>query len=78
MDTRPPSQHPAPPPETPARTPKSAEDWRDRYEAEHARAERLHAVLNHIATLTATGRADPDAALDQIGIIARDTLRGTR
>ncbi len=76
--SRPPTQPPAPLPETLARATQTAEDWRDKWQAEHERAERLHVALNHIAALTATGRSNPDAALDEIGITARRALRGTR
>ncbi len=77
MNTRPPTQPPAPLPATLNRAVTVATDWQQQAHAEHQRAEHLHDLLNRIHGLTehaATGHLDPATTLHHIRDLTRHAL----
>lgn len=55
----------------------AAEGWRDQYETEHERAERLHEALRRVlglATQAVAGRAPVDAVLAQIQDVTKAAI----
>lgn len=74
---RPPSQPAASVTDALARATRCAEDWREQWNTEHERAERLHEALNRVlglATRAANHLAPVDAVLAQIQDVAKEAI----